>query len=55
MADAADTKGMVDMKVTNKKNTGFYVKSAKSFFQGVEGKDGEKKRTRLCSQHFWFG
>merc|ERR1719271_1246454 len=36
-------KGTVDMRVTNKKGTGFYVKSAKSFFQGVEDKDGNKK------------
>jgi len=36
-------KESVDMRVTNKKGTGFYVKSAKSFFQGVEDKDGNKK------------
>lgn len=36
-------KESVDMKVTNKKSSGFYVKSAKGFFQGVEDKDGNKK------------
>ena len=36
-------KESVDMKVTNKKGIGFYVKSAKSFFQAVEDKDGNKK------------
>lgn len=35
--------GEVDMKVTNKKGVGFYERSARSFFEGVEGKDGEKK------------
>merc|ERR1712070_922299 len=33
----------VDMKVTTKKSTGFYIKSAKSFFTGLEDKDGNKK------------
>lgn len=36
-------KETVNMKVTNKRSPGFYVKSAKSFFQGVEAKDGIKK------------
>eukprot|EP00930_Biecheleria_cincta_P021488 TRINITY_DN15918_c0_g1_i2.p1 TRINITY_DN15918_c0_g1~~TRINITY_DN15918_c0_g1_i2.p1 ORF type:complete len:309 (+),score=60.09 TRINITY_DN15918_c0_g1_i2:195-1121(+) len=36
-------KDSVDMKVTNKKGTGFYVKSAKSFFQGTEDKDPVSK------------
>lgn len=36
-------KDSVDMKVTNKKGTGFYIKSAKSFFEGTEDKDGNKK------------
>jgi len=36
-------KDNVDMKVTNQKGIGFYVKSAKSFFQGTEDKDGNKK------------
>jgi len=33
----------IDMKVTTKKSVGFYIKSAKSFFLGVEDKDGNKK------------
>lgn len=33
----------IEMKVTTKKSVGFYIKSAKSFFQGVEDKDGNKK------------
>merc|ERR1712050_553204 len=33
----------VDMKVTNQKPTSFYIRSAKSFFAGVEDKDGNKK------------
>merc|ERR1711865_295349 len=40
MADMGDT---VDMKVTTKKSTGFYIKSAKSFLTGFEDKDGNKK------------
>lgn len=36
-------KEKVDMKVTTNKPTGFYVKSAKSFFAGSEDKDGNKK------------
>jgi len=32
-----------EMKVTSKKGTGFYIKSAKSFFTGFEDKDGHKK------------
>merc|ERR1719222_1486214 len=33
----------VDMKVTQKKSVGFYVKAAKSFFTGVTDKEGNKK------------
>merc|ERR1712050_185915 len=35
--------GAVDMKVTNQKPAGFYVRAAKSFFTGVEDKEGNKK------------
>jgi len=37
------TPGTMDMKVTTKKSTGFYIKAAKSFFTGIEDKDGNKK------------
>eukprot|EP00443_Scrippsiella_acuminata_P134043 CAMPEP_0115749060 /NCGR_PEP_ID=MMETSP0272-20121206/93991_1 /TAXON_ID=71861 /ORGANISM="Scrippsiella trochoidea, Strain CCMP3099" /LENGTH=132 /DNA_ID=CAMNT_0003194087 /DNA_START=83 /DNA_END=481 /DNA_ORIENTATION=- len=37
------TPGTVDMKVTTKKPIGFYIRSAKSFLQGVESESGEKK------------
>jgi len=37
------TPGVMDMKVTTKKSTGFYIKAAKSFFTGIEDKDGNKK------------
>jgi len=30
-----------EVKVTNKKGTGFYIRTVKNFLQGVEGKDGE--------------
>merc|ERR1712137_260596 len=33
-------KEIVNMKVTNKRSRSFYVKSAKSFFEGVEAKEG---------------
>lgn len=36
-------KDKVDMKVTNQKSVGFYVKTAKSFLEGMEDKDGSKK------------
>lgn len=39
----AGTPGVVEMKVTNKKNVGFYTKAAKMFLQGGEDKDGTKK------------
>lgn len=32
-----------EIKVTNKKGVGFYMRAAKNFLEGVEGKDGEKK------------
>jgi len=35
--------GRVSMKVTTKKSAGLYVKSAKSFFTGIEAKDGTQK------------
>jgi len=35
--------GAVEMKVTSKKSTGFYTKSAKAFLGGVEDKDGKKR------------
>mmetsp|Transcript_11357 Transcript_11357/g.16815 ORF Transcript_11357/g.16815 Transcript_11357/m.16815 type:complete len:109 (+) Transcript_11357:89-415(+) len=37
------TPGSVDMKVTTKKPISFYIRSAKSFFTGVESESGEKK------------
>eukprot|EP00929_Paragymnodinium_shiwhaense_P008600 TRINITY_DN112557_c0_g1_i1.p1 TRINITY_DN112557_c0_g1~~TRINITY_DN112557_c0_g1_i1.p1 ORF type:complete len:115 (-),score=50.72 TRINITY_DN112557_c0_g1_i1:372-716(-) len=37
------TPGVIDMKVTTKKSTGFYIKSAKSFMTGVTDKDGNAK------------
>lgn len=42
-ADMRRAINAVDMKVTTKKSTGFYVKSAKSFLVGLEDKDGNKK------------
>merc|ERR1719436_1820892 len=47
MTAEEDTKeakpGVVDMKVTTKKPLGFYVRSAKSFFTGLQTEGGEKK------------
>jgi len=37
------TPGVVDMKVTTKKNLGFYIRSAKNFLTGLETATGEKK------------
>ena len=31
---------MTEVKVTNKKGIGFYVRAAKNFLEGVEGKEG---------------
>lgn len=42
-ADMRRAVNAVDMKVTTKKSTGFYVKSAKSFLAGLEDKDGNKR------------
>jgi triosephosphate isomerase len=42
-ATKAAQEGIVDMKVTQKKSTGFYVNSAKAFFTGTTDKDGVKK------------
>mmetsp|Transcript_76805 Transcript_76805/g.248886 ORF Transcript_76805/g.248886 Transcript_76805/m.248886 type:complete len:107 (-) Transcript_76805:51-371(-) len=39
--------GTIDMKVTTKKPISFYVRSAKSFFTGVE-KEGEEKKEPCC-------
>lgn len=36
-------KDKVDMKVTNQRSAGFYVKTAKGFFEGTEDKDGNKR------------
>merc|ERR1712110_1184360 len=33
----------VEMKVTTKKEIGFYIRSAKSFMEGTEDKEGNKK------------
>ena len=32
---------MTEVKVTNKKGIGFYIRAAKNFLEGVEGKEGE--------------
>mmetsp|Transcript_9870 Transcript_9870/g.19042 ORF Transcript_9870/g.19042 Transcript_9870/m.19042 type:complete len:116 (+) Transcript_9870:95-442(+) len=42
-AQEEQTPGVVDMKVTTKKNVGFYIRAAKSFLAGVETAAGEKK------------
>ena len=45
-------KEKVDMKVTTNKSTGFYVKSAKSFFAGTEDKEPHAaRRMRLLVLH----
>lgn len=39
MAEMTETKAeMTDMKVTNKKGTGFYIRAATNFLQGIEAK-----------------
>mmetsp|Transcript_51141 Transcript_51141/g.91881 ORF Transcript_51141/g.91881 Transcript_51141/m.91881 type:complete len:377 (+) Transcript_51141:97-1227(+) len=43
LSDFGLVDGRVSMKVTTKKSLNFYVNSAKSFFKGVESKDGTKK------------
>lgn len=43
LSDFGLVDGRVSMKVTTKKSLNFYVNSAKSFFTGVESKDGTKK------------
>lgn len=40
---AEEFAGIVSMKVTTNKSSGFYAKSAKSFFTGVEDKEGNKR------------
>lgn len=37
------TKGVVDMKVSNKKGSGFYVSAAKNFMTGTTDSEGNKK------------
>eukprot|EP00933_Yihiella_yeosuensis_P013517 TRINITY_DN12486_c0_g1_i1.p1 TRINITY_DN12486_c0_g1~~TRINITY_DN12486_c0_g1_i1.p1 ORF type:complete len:111 (+),score=35.55 TRINITY_DN12486_c0_g1_i1:96-428(+) len=42
------TPGVVDMKVTTKKNVGFYIRSARSFLTGVEDKETGTKKEPVC-------
>merc|ERR1712187_247343 len=42
--------GELEMKVTTKRSIGFYTNAAKSFFTGVDSKDGTKKEP-VCVLH----
>merc|ERR1712187_652726 len=43
MGNRADTRGRGHEGNGKKKNAGFYIRSAKNFFSGMEDKDGNKK------------